>query len=195
MLKRYKNQILYILAAVALVILMTVVQGYRDKIVLYEEVGKQVNELLAGKNKVPGYSCSCGVLSQSRAEAFLKVPLVRTFGQGPLESLAAMENPIFWEDSCEYVDPTQSTKYVELHISTFQTNKQARQEYPEFFQIVNSNEELEPVNYGQELVYDAGVYYLLADNKVIRVSANNGNSADIESFSRTVFDEIVAYIQ
>jgi hypothetical protein len=153
--------------------------------------GIQINNLLYGKNKTPGLSC--GILSNSKAEELLGVDLNRSFIQGP-DNLVSASNPynnVFWTDSCRYLSPNDSSKYVELFINSYQTKADAEKAYIKIFPKVNDNVEIEPNTVGERLVYDSGVYYLLDGSRIIRVSANNGSASNLEQFSRSVFDSLI----
>lgn len=156
----------------------------------------QIQALLTGANKVAGYTC--GVLNTDKAKELLGSDIVeKNFGQGPTDEVKKGEpnpNNIFWSDSCRYQDSTNSTKYVELLISTFQSNESAKNSFLDFIPVVNEKKDINASVYGQELIYDSGVIYLLQDNRVLQIAASNGNPSETEIFSYQVFNDLMSKI-
>jgi hypothetical protein len=193
-----KKQILYRVLVMflffAVVILGFKVSNQQNKLTSNESERAEIEVLLNGSNAAFGYSC--GVLSAQRAEQLMGngSNLNRKFGQGPADTVQDMKNKqenIFWSDSCRYEDPANSGKYIEMYVATFQTDKAAVKAFPDFFRVVNDVKEIPDQDFGQQLFYDGGVYYLLKDNKVIQTAASNGLPQELESFSRKVFESIV----
>lgn len=154
----------------------------------------QATQLLKGSRKVAGFTC--GVLNEKKAKDILSVSEVEmAYEQGPANEIQVTKPPletIFWTDSCKYQATSNSNKYVELLVATFQTDDDARNAFPDFLNIVNDAEELMPGSYGQILFYDNGAYYLLKNHQVIQVSASNGNPGELELFSKQVYFELLS---
>lgn len=156
----------------------------------------QIQALLTGKNKVAGYTC--GVLRHDKVKELLGSDSVeKKFGQGPTDEVKQGEpnsDNIFWADSCRYQDSSNTTKYVELLISTFQSSELAKNAFLDFIPLVNDKKYINALGYGQELIYDSGVLYLLQDNRVLQISASNGNPSETEKFSYQVFNDLMSTI-
>jgi hypothetical protein len=157
----------------------------------------QIQTLLTGTNKAAGYTC--GVLNSDKAKELLNSDSVeKNFGQGPTDEVKQGEpnpNNIFWADNCRYQDSVNSTKYVELLISTFQSSELAKNSFLDFIPVVNEKKYINASGYGQELIYDSGVFYLLQDNRVLQISTGNGNPSETESFSTQVFKYLLPDIR
>lgn len=183
--------ILILAIALLFLILALRLDSTQKELEIARSNGIQIDNLLYGKNKTPGLSC--GILSYSKAEELLGVDLDRSFKQGP-DNLVSASNPnnnVFWTDSCRYLNPYDSSMYIELFINSYQTKDDAEKAFINIFPIVNDNLEVEPEMLGDRLVYDNGVHYLLDDSRIIRVSASNGSASNIEKFSRSVLDSLI----
>lgn len=187
-----KNIIVPILF-LAIIILGFKTSSLQNQVQENELYNTQLQSLLTGPGKVAGYTC--GALNTEKAKTILKsVNVNKIFGQGPTDILRDGEpkiDKVFWADSCRYEETSSNAKYVELYISTFQSDEQAKSVFLDFIPEVNDKVVLPPDNYGQELIYDGGVHYLLQDNRIIQVSASNGNPSETENFSRQVFSDLI----
>lgn len=155
----------------------------------------QVETLLAGDDNVAGFTC--GLLTKKRASLLFtsSVELKQANVQGPSEVIQRSQqaqNKLFWSDSCRYEDVAEKSKYIEFYITTFQTTDLAQEAFPDFFRTVNDAVALSAEGYGDELRYEGGAYYLLRGSRVIQIAASNGVSSQTASFSRSVFDSILA---
>ena len=186
--------VLIVVSAVLLAFgLGILIMGLDSKNQDIESVQKQTAKLLYGTDRVPGFTC--GVLNQSIAEKLLGVSLVREYGQGPNTLKSDHESStLYWADSCRYVDPDFGLRWVELFVSTYQSNEDALADYSEYFPAVNDIVKLDAKDVGEELYYDSGAYYLLQGNNVVVVTASNGNASEIEEFSKSVFDSLIEYL-
>jgi hypothetical protein len=184
-----------LLAATGLIFvaLGLILVNQKQEIIRFEDDRDQVNNLLRGDQKVLGYTC--GVLSVSVAKSLLARDVALQYGQGPTNRLPNGETTeggvLYWVDSCRYQDPTNNSKYIEMYTSVFGSGPQAALAFPSFLQPVNQAVEIPAGEHGTRLMYDGGVYYLLTDNKIIQIAANNGGAEGIEVFSRRVFDKLM----
>lgn len=189
-----KSQIIklsFILLLIATIALGFSISSLQKRVDVFEGQEAQTAMLL-GEGKIPGYSC--GVLSETVAKDLLKSDLSQKYGQGPayeIQKNKAKQENLFWSDSCRYEDKENSARYIEFYVSSFGTEKDAASAFPDFLQQVNENEKLASDGYGQSLIYDNGVYYLLTDNKVIQVAASNGYASETKEFSGSVFKRLL----
>lgn len=184
-LKKHVKLVAFLLLLLTLLVLSVNLRDARQDLYTSNKINRQTSLFLNGELAVEGYAC--GVLSPSVVQEFIGNSIKKSFSQIPLNVL---EN-ISWQDSCRYVDKTTSSKYVQLFINTFQTSSQAKSAYETFFQIVNDNVSYPAENYGEVLVYDSGVFYLLRDKRVIRIAASNGSPSESEQFAFNVFERII----
>lgn len=161
-----------------------------------ESAQDQVSVLLAGEQPAPGFTC--GVLTTQKAQDILDSTVEREFSQGPTNTInldkPAQQNT-FWSDSCRYRDMANHNRYVEFYMYTFQSNEDAEQAFPDFLQLVHENKVLASEEFGSKLVYDAGVFNLLRENKIIQVAASNGESDNLQAFSRATFESLLMSIE
>jgi hypothetical protein len=153
---------------------------------------EQLTMLLNEDGKVAGYTC--GLLTVSKAQEILNNKNIkREFGQGPATEIQddKITDTLFWSDSCRYQSIANSNNYVEFFIATFFSNKAAEKYFDDFLPGVNEASEKESRGFGLRLIYDSGVFYLLRENKVIQVSANNSSIANKEDFSYSALTEIL----
>jgi len=190
-----KTTIILLLAIAAIIILGFRITSLQNQLDTYESEKTEVANLLFSGSKIKGYSC--GILTPSRAKDVLATKkLNQAYAQGPssqIQSHSIKQESIFWSDSCRYEDANNNAKYVELYVTTFHSDEAARRALPEFLGKVNDVVELPAEQFGDELFYDGGAYYLLVKNRVIQIAANNGNPKEIEAFSKKVFDIIWSY--
>lgn len=186
--KKFIKKSFVVLLLILLLILALELNSTKKDLEVAKNNGSQINELLQGGNRAPGMTC--GILTQQKAEKLLGVKLDRSFAQGPdnLVTENTPNNRVIWKDSCRYVDPDNSSKYIELFIYSYQNSLEAKNSFNNILPTVNDNLELNPENIGERLVYDNGVYYLLKDSRIIQVAANNDSATNLENFSRTIFD-------
>jgi hypothetical protein len=193
--KKYHNKtnVLLVIALVSLVVLGFKATSLQNQVDQYESEKSEVSTLLFNGAKVKGYSC--GVLTTNRAKELLDSTSLKTaYGQGPsnqIQSHNISQESLFWSDSCRYEDASDSSKYVELYVTTFQSDNLARLAFPDFLGQVNDAVELPASPYGEVLFYDGGAYYLLNKNIVIQIASSNGNPTEIDEFSKNVFDQIL----
>jgi hypothetical protein len=184
---------LFISVCLLVVVLSGMILHQQQQIARYKNDSNQVNTLLRGEQKVFGFAC--GVLSESVAISLLNSNVTLSYGQGPTRALPNNEkvdkDKLYWQDSCRYEDPTNSSKYIEMYVSTFQSSYQASQSLYNFLRSVNDVKELPADGYGSQLLYDGGAYYLLDGHKIVQVSASNGSPQELESFSRSVFVKLI----
>lgn len=186
------HSLIIVILSVFLVVLGVRVSSQSQEIKTIENSANELDVLLRGPGKVRGYSC--GVLSESRAkELLISDSLKAQFGTAPSykvqEFTPALDN-MFWADSCRYEDKFNNSKYVELYINTFQSPEDAQNAFPDFARIVNDSEEVDPLSYGEKLLYDGGSYTLLRKDQIIQIAANNGN-ANTKEFSGLVLEELI----
>jgi hypothetical protein len=179
---------------IAIVMLGFKVSDQQEQLQTFEKQIVEQSNLLTGNNAAPGYSC--GALTFQRAKELLKSnsKLKRSFGQGLVNTVRATKTPqenLFWSDSCRYEDSGDSAKYIEMYVATFQSEESAVQAFPDFLEVVNEAVELPSEEYGQKLFYDGGAFYLLKENRVIQIAANNGSLQQLDSFSRLVFENVL----
>lgn len=186
----YKN-LLIIALSIFIVILGFQVTSKQKTIEKYEDFKYQQDKLLFGEGRLQGYSC--GVLDIKKAQEILdSKSLKSSYLQGPADEIGVNNKQterLYWSDSCRYVDEFDSSKYVELYIDTFQTKTEAENYFLDFLPIVTDKKILSNENFGEKLVYESGVYYLLKDNKVIQVSTGFN-----EELSQKIFFDIMSII-
>lgn len=189
--------IIIVALAFCVVVLGLQLSSSMQKVSKLNDENAQVNYLLSIPRGARGYTC--GVLTDKKAEQLLLTEnLVKSFRQGASEKVQEYQQKqpkLFWSDYCKYQDYSNSTKYVEFYVSTFQSDDLAEKAFPDFIQIVNDSTEIDAESYGQRLVFDGGVYYLLNGNRVYQVAGNNGAVKDSQDFSLSVFNELLSDIE
>ncbi len=190
--KRYStinvDKILVIILTLFVITLGFVISDIKGRLMDYEHKENQVDSLLSGSGAVAGFTC--GALSESKAEELLETDVRVGYDQRPtdiIQSTKPRQSKLFWTDSCRYESTENSSKYIELYVSTFSAIDLAADAFPDFFKTVNDNEEQSADTYGQRVVYDGGIWYLLRNNTVVRVSASNGNPSETKEFSYDIF--------
>jgi len=187
------SNIIIAIMAVFIVILGFQITNQQFEIEEFESQSSQVSELLNGKEKVAGYTC--GVLNTDMAQQILGADsLSRDYGQGPTDQLQSDKSSekLLWSDSCRYVSDTNSNVYVEFYVATFDSEESAEDSFMNFLPLVNNAELIKQNELGSELMYDEGVFYLLNNNKVIQVAANNSSGSNIKEFSFSALDKILS---
>lgn len=144
---------------------------------------------------------ACGVLSKSTAKRFLQtdniklqdyISGVQLGGDYSTANLSgSIDGDFSWQDSCGYEVINNSLDYVQLTMQTFETTNGAQQAFSEILPKVNNVETLDPQGYGDKLLYDAGVHYLLRNREIITVSANNSSKPGNSELSQTVFEQVL----
>ena len=180
---------LAVLFAVTTAILAVQVTTYRADYNDAKDTGDQITTLLSGDGAVRGYSC--GVLNVELAAEILGVSVGQDFFQGPLPSDAG---ELYWHDICRYEDPSVSNRYVELFVDTYQSKELAQAAFDDVLPVVNDAKSYDPRDYGDALVYDAGVFYLLRSQAVVQVAANDA-SGNIEQHALSVLDRVLQRMQ
>jgi hypothetical protein len=183
--KRHIWQVATIILLIGLFVLALDLRDSRKELNQSKNEFRQTSLFLNGDLAVEGYSC--GVMDTKIAQKFIGKNLKKNFSQIP-QNLSGQGS---WQDSCRYTDSSNSNKYVELFINTYQNPNLAESAYTTFFQIVNENVSYPAQEYGEELVYDSGVFYLLRDRQVIRIAASNGSPMEAEQFALSVFERII----
>jgi hypothetical protein len=190
-LSNYKNIVIIILS-ISIVLLGFQITSQRKDIEEYEDLKYQQDTLLFGENRVAGFTC--GALNMLKAEEILNTDrVISNYSQGPTDRIG-LDNKItdnlYWSDSCRYIDELDSSKYVELYIDTFQTEFEAKKYFSDFIPVVNENKELSNENFGEKLIYDSGVYYLLRDNQIVQISTGYS-----EEISKNIFIDILSILE
>jgi hypothetical protein len=190
-----KTPIIILFAVVAIIILGFRMTNLQNQLDTYESEKTEIANLLFSGSRIKGYSC--GILTPSRAKDILATKkLNQAYAQGPSSQIqphSIKQESIFWSDNCRYEDANNNAKYVELYVTTFHSDEAARRALPEFLGKVNDAVELPAEQFGDELFYDGGAYYLLVENRVIQVAASNGNPTEINEFSKYVFDIVWSF--
>lgn len=135
----------------------------------------RISQFIGDDTAVKGLSC--GLLDPVYASSVVGEDnsLLQSYTNRPLKH----SNSWFWEDNCRYVSESDNSIYLELYIETYETDKTAEFAFTESLQIVNDNTDLGETKYGSKLIYDAGVIYLLQNNRVVKVSIGIDESEEL----------------
>ncbi len=197
----FKPQVL-ILLVVILIAGLVICNSSRTIDNYHQNEIRLLNLLRSDKSRV--YGRACGVLSDNTAKLLLQsndvirqeyasgVGLDGITGSGGLGG--EVEDSFAWNDSCSYQSESNSLDYVQLSITTHSTIEYASEAFKTVLPKVNQSENINPSEYGDELLYDAGVYYLLRNNQVIIVSANKSVAPTSQGFVKSVFEQLIAEI-
>lgn len=139
---------------------------------------------------------SCGILTKSVADGLLGESVERDDvasrqRPGGTEE-STPENPqLFWADTCVYESEQNRNIFISLNISTYATSEEALVAFSDVLPVVNDVEILNRANYGDELLYDAGVVYLLKDREIYQLAAQNSNPAMTRELVIGAFNDLV----
>lgn len=132
-------------------------------------------------SQLPGQAC--GVLSPALAKA--------TIGE-PVKQAARNDQNLAYEDGCTYTNPNNSSQYATLVIKTYSTNKDAADGYAKERSAHIQTESRDPGQYGDEMYYTSGNFYVLRGNRTFAVGAAKPgvSQQDQEAFSKKLLDNV-----
>jgi hypothetical protein len=185
----------YVYLLLSLVLLLTLTNSY-----WYNQANQQDDNIknkaeyqqLIEKNSslAPGYAC--GILPTNKVTELLGSEVERSVEHGVQEVVPTVLSIV---DTCRYEAKNSSANYVELHITSYSNHETAMHEFTAKLPLVGKSKKLDNEPYGDKLIYDSGVYYLLRGKHVIEVAASNGTPSLAEVFSRQVFEEVVNLLE
>lgn len=178
-----------------IIILGLIVIRYDAHNKAHQENNRQVNNLLYNfEEGIQGQAC--GIFSQSEAEAIIGAEATKD-DMKSRQGFNRIDNnnkTVDWSDSCVYQDKTDSNKYVELYINTYQTQTEASDRMKDFIPLVNSAELVDLDSSADDSIYDAGVYYVWKDRKVIRLAVSNGVPSQSQEIGLKIINAILKQI-
>jgi len=178
------------------VVLVLLARDYRSRASESEQRLDGIDSILGSYQHRP-LGLSCGVLSPALAGSILDGSVVmlqesgqRTYSFGESDELTA------WSDICLYERSDTKSLYVQLYITTYESDDIARSELRSRIPVVNDLEVL--VDSEAELtIYDAGVIYSANGREIIEVAAVNGKPAELKDYTvqtyKTIKDLLAAY--
>jgi hypothetical protein len=190
-------KIAIVLLIIGLIVLGIEITNKENELNMVRNNSAHIEKLINTPDGALGYSC--GVLDKDKAKELLESEsLLLNFGQAPTNKITkegiTSEN-IFWSDNCSYKDKNDSSKYAELFINTFLTGEEANKNFLKFLPLAGEPKEIETQDFGDKLIYDSGVYFLLRGNKVYQVTASNGNPNEIKLLSENVLKYLYTNIR
>lgn len=198
-LKYFSNlRVIFLLFFIGVLLVITVDSSNTVKI--YNENSKNISYLLRSEDSYV-FGRACGILSEKTAQDLLGTKAVDLqsyrsgVGLGGISTSGGIggkiEDNFSWEDSCAYESINNSLDYVGLSITTHQSIDNAKINLENSLPKVNNQEVLDASRYGDELIYDSGVYYLRRGKEVITISANKGSLPGTKEFVEQVFNELI----
>jgi len=139
--------------------------------------------LFADVTKVEGYAC--GIFSEQEAKEFLGVDEIR-------KNIVNMSGAVMFDgqleivhnDSCYYQQESKDSVYTNVLVKTYATDERALQMFLADIPPVSDTKQKDSlVQVADQVLYDAGVHYIVKDRQVIEISAANGSPSSAEEFS------------
>ena len=139
--------------------------------------------LFADVTKVEGYAC--GIFSEQEAKEFLGVDEIR-------KNIVNMSGAVMFDgqleivhnDSCYYQQESKDSVYTNVLVKTYATDERALQMFLADIPPVSDTKQKDSlVQVADQVLYDAGVHYIVKGRQVIEISAANGNPSNAEEFS------------
>jgi len=144
----------------------------------------QIDTLLFNDaTSVEGYAC--GIFSEQEAKEFLGVDEVR-------ENIVNRSGAVMFDgqleivhnDSCYYQQVSKDSVYTNVAIRTYATHERALQMLlADIPPVSDPKQKNSLVQEADQVLYDAGVHYIVKDRQVIEISAANGSPSSAEEFS------------
>ena len=138
---------------------------------------------------------ACGLLTTKEATELIGEQAGTSGSVIPSDALTADSRPGSPRiDSCSHTAKQTSIGYIDIVLKTYISSDSAKKYFETDIGKKFPNEQRDAGDFGQQLFYGAGVYYLLKNEDVIEISASKSPRVTeplTEQFTRTVLDRIL----